>query len=165
MPEASVALDIFGIVQGQADLDRLSELRTLAGGDGRIRFLPAIPNAAIVDALADYDLVAVPSQWLETGPLVVLEAQAAGVPVLGSALGGIADRIRDEWNGLLVRPFNSVAAWRAALARCDADRPWLSRLRSRVRPPRQMREVAREMAVIYAQVAGRRASTGARHAG
>ena len=43
--------------------------------------------------LAGFDMLAVPSQWQETGPLVVFEAQALGVPVLGSDLGGIAELI------------------------------------------------------------------------
>jgi glycosyltransferase involved in cell wall biosynthesis len=165
IPGATIELDVFGILQGHADVDHLQELRALAGGDGRIRLRPAIEHAGFADILAAYDAVAVPSQAVETGPLVVLEALAAGVPVIGSALGGIAERIRDEWNGILVRPFNSLAAWRAALARCAAEPHRLTRLRPHVRRPRLMRDVAREMATMYGQLVQAGASSEERHAG
>ena len=52
--------------------------------------------------LSRIDVLAVPSQWLETGPLVVLEAFAAGTPVIGSDLGGIRELVSDGRDGLLV---------------------------------------------------------------
>jgi glycosyltransferase involved in cell wall biosynthesis len=91
---------------------------------------------------------------METGPLVVLEAFAAGVPVLGSRLGGIADKVRHERDGLLVNPPASVEAWRGMLRRI-ADPTQLRELRARVRPPRSDVDVAAEMAGLYASLAPR----------
>ena len=54
-----------------------------------------------METIRKYDALVVPSVWLETGPLVVLEAFAAGVPVIGSRLGGIAEMVRDGVDGLL----------------------------------------------------------------
>jgi glycosyltransferase involved in cell wall biosynthesis len=86
---------------------------------------------------------------METGPLVVLEAFAAGVPVIGSALGGIADKVRHDVDGLLVDPFDSVEAWASTLSRCVDEPAVLERLRANVLVPRSMRDVARDMCVIY----------------
>ncbi len=72
-----------------------------------------------------YDVLAVPSQWLETGPLVVMEAFAAGVPVLGSNLGGIGELVTSGVDGLLVEPA-SIVAWRTALEALCRDRELLS---------------------------------------
>jgi glycosyltransferase involved in cell wall biosynthesis len=149
VPEARVALDIFGVVQNPADAGRLSELQALAAADQRIRFLPPLAHADVIDTLAGYDLVAVPSQLLETGPLVVLEAFAAGVPVLGSSLGGIADKVAHGRNGWLVEPHASVEAWSAALSRCAADSRLIAGLRAAVRMPKTMTDVAREMRLLY----------------
>ena len=73
----------------------MQNLRRIASNDHRVRFLDAIPLGEIVSVLAQYDILVVPSQWLETGPLVVYEAFSAGIPVLGSRLGGIAELVRD----------------------------------------------------------------------
>jgi glycosyltransferase involved in cell wall biosynthesis len=105
--------------------------------------------------LRAYDAVVVPSQWMETGPLVVLEAFAAGVPVIGSALGGIADKVRHDVDGLLVEPFHAVDAWTSTLARCVDEPSLLARLRANVAPPRSMRDVACDMRAVYEQLTSR----------
>jgi glycosyltransferase involved in cell wall biosynthesis len=154
-PSGSIELDLFGIIQSAADANRGRKLRALAEGDARIRFLAPLSHADVVPRLADYDLVAVPSQGLETGPLVVLEAFAAGVPVIGSAIGGIADKVTHGVNGLLVEPHDSAAAWGAALTRCAHDAALVAELRRGVRPPRSMADVARQMQTVYRGVLDR----------
>jgi glycosyltransferase involved in cell wall biosynthesis len=85
---------------------------------------------------------------LETGPLVVLESFAAGVPVVGSNLGGIAEWVKHEKNGLLVQHEN-VRGWTDALRRCADDRNLVLRLRNGIEAPRTMMMVAQEMAQMY----------------
>jgi glycosyltransferase involved in cell wall biosynthesis len=106
----------------------------------------------VIPLLTAYDAVVVPSQWVETGPLVVLESFAAGVPVLASELGGIAEKVRHDVDGLLVPAYQLHAAWSSVIERCVSDPAVLPRLRAGVTPPRSMNDVAREMAQVYAQV-------------
>jgi glycosyltransferase involved in cell wall biosynthesis len=80
--------------------------------------------------------------------MVVLEAFAAGVPVLGSRLGGIAELVRDGVDGVLVEAAD-VNAWSAALRRLATQPEVLSRLRKGVQPPHTMDAVAAEMAALY----------------
>lgn len=54
------------------------------------------------------DLAAVPSHQ-ENFPLTVLEALACGVPVVGSAVGGIREIVRDGVTGVLVPPDDALA--------------------------------------------------------
>ncbi|MFZ1578578.1 MAG: glycosyltransferase, partial [Nostocoides sp.] len=63
---------------------------------------------------------AVPSRWYENQPLSVLEAFASGVPVVGSALGGLTDLITPSVDGALV-PAEDALALAAALRPYLAD--------------------------------------------
>ncbi|QQR44075.1 glycosyltransferase family 4 protein [Myxococcus xanthus] len=68
---------------------------------------------------AAMDAVAVPSEWLEPFGRVSIEAQACGVPVLASRIGGLPETLSDDESGWLIAP-GDVAAWRDALtAICD----------------------------------------------
>jgi len=150
-PDLPVALDLYGVEQGEASAAYLSRLRKIAGGDRRITFRDPVTPGTVTTRLRPYDLIAVPSQGLETGPLVVLEAFAAGVPVLGSRLGGIAELVEDSVDGLLVEP-RSPEAWRRAFERLCHEDGLLARLREGIRPPRGMDAVASEMAGLYVHV-------------
>lgn len=148
MRNREIELDLYGIAQNGSDPAYQAMLRKLAGQDSRIRFLAPVPHDRVVSILKDYHLLAVPSRWMETGPLVVLEAFAAGTPIIGSNLGGIAEWVHDGRNGLLVA-FNDVAAWSSALERCADDRRLLANFREGIAPPRNMAAVAQEMAELY----------------
>jgi glycosyltransferase involved in cell wall biosynthesis len=148
-PDLPVTLDIFGIVQATASQALMGALRTMADRDPRVTLHASVAHDRVLDTLADFDAVVVPSQWVETGPLVVLEAFAAGVPVVGSALGGIADKVQHEGSGLLVSPFDSEVAWTMAFERVARDRDLLPRLRKGVTVPRSMAEVSRDMGQAY----------------
>jgi glycosyltransferase involved in cell wall biosynthesis len=153
VPDADIRLDVFGPSQHAEAREYRRELEARFGRDSRIRFLDAVDPDQVVATLARADAAVVPSMWMETGPLVVLEAFAAGVPVIGSALGGIAERVRDGVDGLLVPPGN-VAAWASVLALFAADPGLRARLAAGVKPPRRMADVAAEMAGLYERAIG-----------
>ncbi|HEX5215716.1 MAG TPA: glycosyltransferase [Vicinamibacterales bacterium] len=148
-PDAAVDLDVFGVVQDAAATGEFNRLAQLAAGDARIRLLPAIPHADVEATLARYDAVVVPSQWMETGPLVVLEAFAAGVPVIGSNLGGIADKVLHGHNGLLVSPWDAEQAWSDVLRHAGDRRVLLRQFARGVATPRSSAAVAADMAGLY----------------
>ncbi|MDZ8055073.1 MAG: glycosyltransferase [Aulosira sp. ZfuVER01] len=144
----SVELVIHGLAQGDEGRAYQQQVFAKAANDPRIRFAEPLPRAAVPDALANFDVLAVPSQWLETGPLTVLEAQAVGTPILGSDLGGIAELVEHGVNGWLV-PSNDVEAWCEAIYCFAKDRNLLAKLRLGINPVRTMREVALEIVEIY----------------
>lgn len=146
-PHLNVKLDIYGNVP-RGDEAYLRSVQRLALGDPRIRFLGSLHSEEVVGRMRQYDLLVVPSRWLETGPLVVLEAYAAGIPVLGSNLIGIPDLVSDGVNGLLVSPVRPESFLKA-LERICREPELLQRLRAGVRPPRSMETVSREMEALY----------------
>jgi len=152
LPGAAIELDLYGIVQGERDVLYLRHLMDLAGSDERIQIREPVPGGRVLSMLEGYDMLVVPSQSLETGPLVVLEAFAAGIPVLGSHLGGIAEWVVDGVNGLLVWPADSVGAWIAALGRLSEEPALVSQLVAGVASPPTMDEVAGEMLTLYTEL-------------
>lgn len=145
---ADLALDVYGIAT--ADDAYTRAVRSQARSDSRIRMHEAIPRSRVLETMRAHDAVVVPSQWLETGPLVVLEAQAAGLPVLGSNLGGIRELVRDGVDGMLIER-DDVHAWAEAIEKLCADRAMLAKLAAGVALPRSMKTVAGEMDAVYAQ--------------
>jgi len=111
------------------------------------------------DSTAPYDevdVLAAPSLGFETGPFVVLEAHAAGIPVVGSDLGGIAERVANGRDGLLFPPGDSRAL-ADILLRLWRDPAELARLRPSG-PVRTVADVARETLHTYTALAAERAA-------
>jgi glycosyltransferase involved in cell wall biosynthesis len=159
-----VTLDVYGMAQDADGARYRDELLALSRSDARVGFHPPVEPHRVVETLASYDATVVPSQWLETGPLTVLESFAAGIPVIGSNLGGIAELVAHDRDGWLVRHAGSDA-WALALRRLSTDRALLDRLRAGVRPPRSTSDVARDMVAVYEAIAPRHARGSAATAG
>jgi glycosyltransferase involved in cell wall biosynthesis len=152
-PHLSVALDVYGIAPNSKD-QALVRLEAAARRDTRIRVLRPVEPAAVTATMANYDLVAVPSRCLETGPLVVLEAFAAGVPVIGSNRGGIAELLRHGIDGVLVAP-EDASAWSRELSRLASDRSEIARLTANLTQSRTMTTCAAEMVSLYSNLLSR----------
>jgi glycosyltransferase involved in cell wall biosynthesis len=150
IPDVPLELHVYGVEQGTGDAGAL-RLRALAADDPRVTLLPPFESGDAANIIAGYDVTLVPSQVLETGPLVVLESFAAGVPVVGSRLGGITERVRDGVDGLLITAADR-AEWAATLARLVRDPELLPRLAAGIETPRTMRDVAEEMRDVYRRV-------------
>ena len=80
------------------------------------------PGADITAVMAALDLCVAPSLH-ETFSMVVLEAMAAGLPVVASAVGGIQEVAVPRETGLLVRPCDSHALAEAVIGLL-ADASW-----------------------------------------
>lgn len=90
-------------------------VRAAADRDPRITWAGFCDPARIRALLGRAALVVIPSGWYEGFPLVLLEAWAAGRPVLASRIGALAELVRPGQDGWLAPP-GDPAAWAGALA-------------------------------------------------
>lgn len=148
LPGLNAQFDIFGVIQGPPSQAYAALLRQKAASDPRVQFHAPVASQDVVAVMRNYDVVAVPSLWLETGPLVVLEAFAAGVPVLASDLGGTRELVSSGIDGWLIEP-GSLVRWAEAIRRMSDDGNLLLQLRQGIKPPRTMIDVAKDMVALY----------------
>ena len=140
-------LVIHGLGSGPEEREYEAAIRKLAMPDSRIRIVPPVSRQRLAGTLQEADALAVPSVWLETGPLVVLEAKAIGLPVIGSRIGGIAELVQEPEDGVLVAP-NAVDLWTQAILEFSGNYRTRER-EQRPRAIRTMRDAAQEMATLY----------------
>lgn len=126
-------LSIRVAIGGGGDLEpELRAQASEAGIGGGVRLLGDVPHDEVGALLAAADAVAVPSVRDERGnvdglPNVLLEALAAGRPVVATRIAGIPDVVEDGRNGILV-PAGDPAALADALGHVAADRGLRERL-------------------------------------
>jgi glycogen synthase len=73
------------------------------------QWLGALPHEEVLPLFRSARAVIIPSLWADPCPTVVLEAMAAGRPVVASASGGILDMVVDGVTGRLVEPGDASA--------------------------------------------------------
>ncbi|MCS6932520.1 MAG: glycosyltransferase [Acetobacteraceae bacterium] len=71
---------------------------------GAVRFRGRYHPTEVLDRMAEAGWVVVPSVWWENSPMVILEAKRAGVPLIVSGIGGMAEKVRPGLDGLHATP-------------------------------------------------------------
>jgi len=94
------------------------ELRRLAGGSDRIRFLGHTSGEALRRLYAGAVAVIVPSLCFEIAPLVILEAFREGTPVIVRNRGALPEAVEDSGGGLV---YENDAELAAALEKLSSD--------------------------------------------
>ena len=140
-----------GPAEAAADRQLLAAVQKIIGDDERVSFEAAVAPRQASEVLRKYDVLCCPSTCLEGGPTVAIEAHAVGTPVIGSAIGGLAELVSDGLNGSLVPP-NDVAALAALLARVATDPAnTIDRWREVLPQPRTMDDIAADYLRMYTE--------------
>ncbi|MGQ0553782.1 MAG: glycosyltransferase family 4 protein [Planctomycetota bacterium] len=106
LPKGAAKLLVYGSDVHHKEYGRM--LRELAEGHD-VSFCGSIDRARIGEAFASIDCLVMPSLWLENSPVVIQESFAAGVPVIASGQGGMAELISDGRSGRLFPAGNVMA--------------------------------------------------------
>jgi glycosyltransferase involved in cell wall biosynthesis len=99
-------VDYFAETYGREFLQLVDET------SGNVTYAGAYDHDELPRLMGDIDWVVLPSRWWENSPLVVQEAFMHGRPVICSGIGGLAEKVQDDVNGLhfLVNDAGSVAS-------------------------------------------------------
>jgi glycosyltransferase involved in cell wall biosynthesis len=106
------------VIAGTGPLER--EVTAWAAGRDDVRHVGLLDPAECRKAVARSVAVVAPSTWLEAFGLVVVEAMAAGVPVVAAGHGAFVELVEDGVTGLLHRP-GDPASLAARIRRIAAD--------------------------------------------
>ena len=108
---------LYLLLVGGGELENAVREQVAALGlQGRVRFLGI--RADVADILRESDVFVLSSR-VEGNPLSVLEAMAAGLPVVSTAVGGVPELVRDRETGLLVPSEDAGALAQAMQALVD----------------------------------------------
>jgi len=134
---------------------REAEVRQLAeslGLGGEVHFLGQ--RRDVPDLLNAMDIFVLPS-YSEGVSLALLEAMAAGLPVIATAVGGLPEVVEHDKTGVLIPP-RDAEALAAALERLLADPAWARELgdhaRDHVREHFSLDHLGREINEIYEEL-------------
>lgn len=140
------------IVGGGRKLDEVRQLAESLGLAGAAHFLGPRPD--VPDLLNAMDIFVLPS-YSEGVSLALLEAMAAGKPVIATAVGGLPEVVTDGDNGLLIPP-RDAGALAGALERLLADPAFAQHLgakaRAHVREHFSLDRLGREINAIYEEL-------------
>ena len=158
--QARFEVHIFGDTQKAPEYH--AELQRLASGLARVQFRGPYAHADSADVFALIDVLVVPSLWHDF-PLVIHEGFASGTPVVATRLGGMAEVVRHDVNGLLFERGDATAL--AALLTRFVDEPGLAdRLRRGIAPVKTVNEEADEFEQLYRELTIRSGRTDSREA-
>jgi phosphatidylinositol alpha-mannosyltransferase len=124
----------------------------------RVRMLGAVPNSELHRFHAGADVYVAPATGHESFGVILVEAMAAGVPVVATDIPGYREVIRDGVDGALVRP-GDPHALAVAVGRVLGDRDLRERLRANGRERARAYgwdAVVPSVEAIYERVAGGR---------
>jgi GT2 family glycosyltransferase/glycosyltransferase involved in cell wall biosynthesis len=148
LPDGAASLEIYGGFGGyHGDDSYRSRVEPLLERPG-IHHHGPVPHGEIPAAFAGIDVLVVPSIWLENAPFVIREAFTAGVPVVTSDLGGMAEMVRHEVNGLRFAA-GDADDLRRTLARLVDEPSLVDRLRQGIPPVMTIEEDAAQLRDLY----------------
>ena len=159
---ATAASPFDALIVGQDDTDGEALRRRIAELDVPVALPGAVGPEALLDEYRRAGALCMPCRLLPTDrdgiPNVLVEAMAAGAPVVATAVSGIPELVEHEVNGLLIPP-DDPEALADALLRLHDDPELTATLtrngRATVKERFDGERLARELAALFAEAVER----------
>ena len=144
----SVVVDLLGSSAAYHGEDDYAASIARRLGHPAIRRLGPVPHERMHSIFQDLDVLVVASTWIENAPFIIREAFAAGVPVVASDLGGMAEMVRHGIDGLLF-PAGDAQALAAALRRLVDEPDLRNTLSEGIAHPQSIEDDAASLRSLY----------------
>jgi len=141
---------IYGSLQKDPEYARY--LQELAADMENIQFCGTYPHEESAEVFSKFDVLAIPSLWYDF-PLIMHEAFAAGKPVIATNLGGMAETVSHEVNGLLFERGN-VAELAYHLRHLVDEPRLLQKLRANIPIVNTVKEEVKKLESNYLKLLG-----------
>ena len=154
----NATLNVFGgnlEFQPEAFQRRFHSLVETAGR--RVKFHGSYSQEELPGLMAEIDWVIVPSIWWENSPVVIQEAFLHRRPLIASGIGGMAEKIRNEVDGLHFRAGSSESLT-DRLSRALREEGLWERLSAAAPRPPDLPAVASEHLALYRELSARAAA-------
>lgn len=148
----SASLSIHGNLNSEPGYAR--RLIEHASASPNITFHGPYEHRRVLQLMNGYDIVVVPSLWYENSPRVILEAFAAGRPVIGTRVDGITEIVQEGVNGILFAR-GSAADLQRAMERVLTEPELLAGFRSHLPPIRTLDMDMQEIVAVYQELTAR----------
>jgi glycosyltransferase involved in cell wall biosynthesis len=129
------------------------DLFKLAGR--RIRFMGSYKSPDLPNLMREVDWTIVPSTWWENAPVVIQEAFFHGRPIIASDIGGMAEKVRDDVDGLHFHVSNPESL-AEVMSRAIREPALWDRLHAGIRPPTTPDETAEAHVRLFERLLERR---------
>lgn len=120
--------------QTQEFQDMIARLRAPLEKEGCLQWIGPYEPFQMASRMAHVDWVVIPSIWWENSPMVIQESFTLGRPLVGSDIGGMAEKISHGVNGVHV-PVGNARAWGEMLLRLSGYTEEWDQLRSGIAKP------------------------------
>lgn len=144
-----VLIEIHGANLEQQTGSYQQKVKTLLNKhSARVHFHGAYETQEMPTMLASVDWAVVPSVWWENSPMVIQEAFNNGVPMIVSDIGGMAEKVKHNVNGLHFR-HGSAFDLADKITLCVMDRDLRGKLANNIESPLNIAQSVRNHLSIY----------------
>lgn len=148
LPINKISLHIYG---QETEQEYALNCKQKSASFKNIHWMGILSSDKVVETLAHYHVLCLPSLFSEMSPLVIQEAFAAGIPVIASDVYGNAEQIQEGVNGWLFR-FKDTKHLTEKLQLLMNDLSLIDRAKKYLPKSDSFEDIAKKHIILYNQV-------------